>query len=99
MKENRFILNFAPTGMIPTKKMTPNVPITPNEIIEDVLKVSTLGVTMVHLHARDPFSGKPTFKKEIYSKIIREIRKENKDLLLCVSTSGRTYNTFEKGWR
>ena len=96
MPKNKFILNFAPTGMIPTKKMTPYVPVTPNEIIEDVLEVSTLGVTMVHLHARDPSTGKPTYKKEIYSEIIRGIRKENKDLILCVSTSGRTHNEFEK---
>jgi uncharacterized protein (DUF849 family) len=96
MPENRFILNFTPTGMIPTKKMTPHVPVTPDEIIEDVLKVSTLGVTIVHLHARDPSTGKPTYKKEIYGEIIRGIRKENKDLILCVSTSGRTHNTFEK---
>lgn len=96
MKDNRYILNLAPTGIIPTKKMTPNVPVTPNEIIKDVLKASALGVTMVHLHARDPLSGKPTYKKEIYSKIIKGIRKENKDLILCVSTSGRSYNTFDK---
>ena len=96
MPENRFILNFTPTGMIPTKKMTPHVPVTPDEIIEDVLKVAGLGVTIVHLHARDPSTGKPTYKKEIYGEIIRGIRKENKDLILCVSTSGRTHNTFEK---
>ena len=96
MEENKFILNFTPTGMIPTKKMTPYVPIKPDEIIEEVLRVSTLGVTMVHLHARDPFTGKPTYKKEIYAEIIQGIRNENKDLILCVSTSGRTHNTFDK---
>jgi len=96
MPENRFILNLAPTGMIPTKKMTPHVPVTPDEIIKDVLQVATLGVTMVHLHARDPSTGEPTYKKEIYGEIIRGIRKENKDLILCVSTSGRTHNEFEK---
>jgi len=96
MQENRFILNFTPTGMIPTKKMTTHVPVTVNEIIKDVLQASALGVTMVHLHARDPSTGKPTYKKEIYGEIIRGIRKKNKDLILCVSTSGRTHNEFEK---
>jgi uncharacterized protein (DUF849 family) len=96
MQENRFILNFTPTGMIPTKKITPHVPVTPDEIIEDVLQVSTLGVTIVHLHARDLSTGKSTYKKDIYGEIIRGIRKENKDLILCVSTSGRTHNEFEK---
>lgn len=96
MPKNRFILNFTPTGMIPTKKMTPHVPVTPDEIIKDVLQVATLGVTIVHLHARDPLTGKPTYKKDIYGEIIRGIRKENKDLILCVSTSGRTFNEFDK---
>ena len=96
MPKNRFILNFTPTGMIPTKKMTPHVPVAPDEIIKDVLQVATLGVTIVHLHARDPLTGKPTYKKDIYGEIIRGIRKENKDLILCVSTSGRTFNEFDK---
>jgi uncharacterized protein (DUF849 family) len=82
--------------MIPTKKMTPHVPVAPDEIIKDVLQVATLGVTIVHLHARDPLTGKPTYKKDIYGEIIRGIRKENKDLILCVSTSGRTFNEFDK---
>ena len=30
--ENKFILNFTPTGMIPTKEMTPYVPVMPDEI-------------------------------------------------------------------
>ena len=96
MLKNRFILNFTPTGMIPTKKITPHVPVTPDEIIEDVLQVSTLGVSIVHLHARDLLTGKPTYKKDIYGDIIRGIRKENKDIIVCVSTSGRTDNAFEK---
>ena len=49
----KYILNFTPTGMIPTKDMTPEVPILPEEIIEQVLEVVELGVNMIHLHARD----------------------------------------------
>jgi len=94
--DNGFILNFTPTGMIPTKKMTPLVPITPDEIITQVLEVAPLGVNMVHLHARDPESGKPTFRKEIYAEIISGIREVNKDLIICVSTSGRDFFKFEK---
>lgn len=76
--------------------MTPYVPVTPDEIIEDVLQASTLGVTIVHLHARDPSTGEPTYRKDIYNEIIRGIRQENKDLILCVSTSGRVHNEFDK---
>ncbi len=96
INNNKFILNFTPTGMIPTKEMTTYAPLTPDEIIKDVLNVAKLGVTMVHLHARDPLSGNPTYKKEIYERIIRGIRKKNKDIIFCVSTSGRDFNTFKQ---
>lgn len=92
----KFILNFAPTGMIPTKEMTPYVPIRPEEIINDVLSVVDLGITMVHLHVRNPETGEPSYKKELYAEIIRGIRTEEKDLILCVSTSGRNFSEFEK---
>lgn len=96
MPDNKFILNFTPTGLIPTKDMTPNVPITPGEIAEQVLTVADLGVNMVHLHVRDPDSGVPTYRKELYAEIIRAIRKEDKNLILCVSTSGRYHHEFDK---
>ena len=96
MANNNFILNFTPTGMIPTREMTPHVPITPEEIVNQVLEAADLGVTMVHLHAREPDSGEPTYKKDIYAEIIRGIRSKNRDLILCVSTSGRNHNEFEK---
>ena len=96
MQNNKFILNFTPTGMIPTKEMTPYVPITPEEIVNQVSEVATLGISMVHLHARDPFTGEPTYKREIYADIIRGIRNRHKELILCVSTNGRTFSEFEK---
>ena len=95
-QNKKFILNFAPTGMIPTKEINPHVPILPEEIINDVLSVADLGVNMVHLHARDPATGDPAYQKEIYGEIIRGIRQKEKDLILCVSTSGRTFAEFEK---
>jgi 3-keto-5-aminohexanoate cleavage enzyme len=94
--KDKYILNFTPTGLIPTKEMTPHVPLTSEDIVEQVLEVAELGVNMVHLHAREPVSGLPTYKKEIYAEIISGIRKLNKDLVLCVSTSGRHFFEFEK---
>ena len=94
MENNKFILNFTPTGMIPTKEMTPHVPVTPQEIIDQVLEAAALGANMAHLHARDPKTGEPTYKKEIYQEIIGGIRKYDKQIILCVSTSGRTYSEF-----
>ena len=90
------IVNFTPTGMIPTKEMTPHVPITVQEIVEEVHQAVEIGITMVHLHARDEQTGQPTYRAELYSKLIAGIRKFSGDLVLCVSLSGRTFTEFEK---
>jgi len=96
VENKKFIFNFTPTGMIPTKEITPHIPITPDEIVNQVSEVADLGINMVHLHARDPITGEPTYKKEVYAEMIRGIRNRHKNLILCVSTSGRTFSEFEK---
>ncbi len=93
---SKLIINFTPTGMIPTKDDNPNVPITPRQIVEDLRRSRQLGITMVHLHARDSETQKPTYKKEVYAEIIGGIREFAPDLVLSVSTSGKTYNEFTK---
>jgi 3-keto-5-aminohexanoate cleavage enzyme len=93
--QSKLIINFIPTGMIPTHDMTPHVPIQPNDIIEQVHEAVEIGITLVHLHARDA-QGKPTWKKEIYGQIMDGIRRFCPDLVLCISLSGRDFNTFEK---
>ena len=95
MEEN-LIIDFTPTGMIPTKSLTPHVPITASEIIEDIHLAWELGITKVHLHARSVENESPTYKKEIYAEIIEGIRKFGPDLVVCVSLSGRTFNKFEE---
>lgn len=92
---NSLILNLTPTGMVPTKAMTYAVPVWPGEIVADVLGCAKIGITMVHLHARDE-EGRPAWRKEIYAEIIRGIRKAAPDLVICVSLSGRDVGEFEK---
>tara|TARA_B100000945_G_scaffold315604_1_gene315054 strand:- start:10833 stop:11660 length:828 start_codon:yes stop_codon:yes gene_type:complete len=92
---NKLIINFTPNGMIPTKDLTPHVPISPDEIISEAIESTKFGVSMIHLHARDQ-SGNPTYQKEIYEQIVGGIKKINKDIIICVSTSGRSWSEFEK---
>ena len=90
----KFLLNFAPTGMIPMRATTPSVPILPEEIVDQVAEAAGFGANMVHLHARDAVTGKPTFQKEVYAEIINGIRRQNKEIIICVSTSGRSFPEF-----
>lgn len=89
------LINACLTGMIPTKKMTKNVPISPEEIAEQAIEVYDQGARIVHLHARDE-QGKPTWKAEIYEKIISLIKRERPKLICCASTSGRNWPEIEK---
>lgn len=90
-----FILNLAPTGMLPTRAMSPHVPLTVAEIITDARRCIELGANMLHLHARDD-SGRPSYRKEIYAQLIGGIRETHPDVVICVSLSGRDFSEFEQ---
>lgn len=84
------IINLAPTGNTPTRGKTPWVPLTPEAIIKEILRCAPLGMSMVHLHARDD-QGRPASDQATWIKIISGIRKELPDLILVASTSGRFF--------
>ncbi len=92
----RLIVNFAPTGMIPTREMTPHVPLSVAEIVEDIHQAVEVGITMVHIHARDEATGEPTYRAETYERIISGVRRFAPDLIIAESLSGRTFQDFEK---
>ncbi len=93
-QKNKIIVNFTPTGMLPGKADSLYVPISPVDIIAEVREACDLGITMVHLHARE--DGEPAYSKEIYGEIIGGIREFSKELIICVSTSGRVFSEIEK---
>lgn len=93
---DKLIINVALTGMVPTKADNPHVPISPEEIADDVLRCYNAGASVFHLHARNE-DGTPTYRIEVYREILKEVYKRcPDDLIICVSTSGRVFNTFEK---
>ena len=89
------IINFTPTGMIPTRAMTPHVPLSAQEIIEQVHQANEIGITVTHLHARDE-RGAPTYQKAVYARILEGVRKYCPELVICLSLSGRNFNEFAK---
>jgi len=89
------VVNFCPTGMIPTKRMTPHVPISPAEVVDQACRALELGASIVHLHAREA-DGTPTYKASIYETMILGIRASFPDAVTCVSCSGRNFPEFER---
>lgn len=93
---NSLVVNFAPTGMLMRKKDTPYIPISPQEIISDVKEAVGIGISSVHLHARNQENEDPCWEKESFAEIISGIREFAPELVISVTTSGRVYNTLEK---
>lgn len=92
-RDEGVIVNLCPTGMVPDRSMTPHVPLTPTEIIGDVLGCVERGANLVHLHARDE-AGRPHFSREIYARQIAGIREAYPEVTICVSLSGRNFGEF-----
>lgn len=90
----KIIINFAPTGIKPTKKSNKFVPLSEAEIVEDVVKQYSSGIQMVHLHVKNEL-GENTSDKVVYARVIRAIRMQCPDIIICASLSGRNLNTFE----
>lgn len=89
------IINVCLTGMVPSKRSTPFVPVSADEVIEDAIAVHDRGAHIVHLHARDE-AGLPTPSAALYEAIISTIHRERPGLLCCVTTSGRNWPDFAK---
>lgn len=90
------IINLACTGVIPTRAMSPHVPLTHDEIIADVARALEQGVQIVHLHARDE-QGVQTGDPEPYGRLVSAIRAlpGGRDMIVGITTSGRLDNRFE----
>jgi 3-keto-5-aminohexanoate cleavage enzyme len=86
---------LAPTGMVPTRAMTPHVPLTPAEVAADVSACWEIGITSVHLHARDE-DGVPTWRRDVYERLVGAVRERTPEVLINVSTSGRTWSELER---
>jgi 3-keto-5-aminohexanoate cleavage enzyme len=67
------IINLACNGVIPTRAMTPHVPLSHEEIVDDVARCLELGVQMVHLHARDT-DGVQSADPDRYGRLVEAIR-------------------------
>ncbi len=88
------IINFTPTGTQTTRNNS-LAPLTADEIIEDVHMANEIGITLVHLHARDE-NLENTYKVEHFSKIVEGVRKHCRELAICVSMSGRNFPKLEQ---
>ena len=80
------ILTCAVTGNLTTREQNPALPVTPEEIARSAIDAARAGASIVHLHARDPGTGKGTTKAELFDEIVGRIRDAGCDVILNLST-------------
>ncbi len=89
------IITCAPTGGIHTPTMSPHLPITPAEIATAAIDAAEAGASVIHLHARDPETGKPDPSPETFMRFLPVI-KQASDAVVNVSTGGGLGMTIDE---
>jgi uncharacterized protein (DUF849 family) len=84
--QSRVIITCAVTGNQTTPEMTPHLPITPEEIAEACLGAAEAGAAAVHIHVRDPQTGRPSMEIDYYRDVIDRIRASNRQLVINLTT-------------
>ncbi len=90
----KVIITCAVTGSIHTPSMSPHLPVTPEAIAEQAIGAAEAGAAILHLHARDPETGKPTPSPEIFLRFLPRIRAAT-DAIINVTTGGDQTMTIE----
>ena len=89
------IITCAATGGIHTPTMSPYLPITPREIATAAIEAAEAGASIIHLHARDPETGKPDHRPETFMQFLPVI-KQSTDAVINVSTGGGLGMTIDE---
>ena len=83
----KIILSCAITGSIHTPSMSPYLPVTPDQIADQSIGAAEAGAAILHLHARDPVTGRPSARPENFMAFLPRI-KAGCDAVINLSTGG-----------
>jgi uncharacterized protein (DUF849 family) len=84
--QDKVIITCAVTGNITTPAQHPGLPITPKQIADACLEAAQAGASIVHIHVRDPETGKPSMDLDLYREVVDRIREQNSALILNLTT-------------
>jgi uncharacterized protein (DUF849 family) len=94
-KSKKVIITCAVTGSIHTPSMSPHLPITAEEIADAAIGAAEAGAAVVHLHARDPKTGKPDQSTEAFAPFLKVI-KQRSGCVINITTGGAMTMTVEE---
>jgi uncharacterized protein (DUF849 family) len=92
---NKVIITCAVTGAIHTPSMSPHLPVTPQEIADAAVGAAEAGAAIVHLHARDPQTGRPDQSPEAFARFL-PIIKQRCNAVVNLTTGGAPFMTVEE---
>ncbi|HEV7252835.1 MAG TPA: 3-keto-5-aminohexanoate cleavage protein [Mesorhizobium sp.] len=95
MVARKTIITAAVTGSIHTPSMSPHLPVTPEEISEQAVGAAEAGAAVLHLHVRDPETGKPSSDPALFEDVVERIRAQT-DAVLSITTGGSSRMTIEQ---
>ena len=84
---DKVIITVAPTGSIPSRKDTPYLPITAEEVGDETKRAYDAGASVVHLHARNPETGEPTSDIEVFRAYLEAVR-QRCPIITQITTGG-----------
>jgi uncharacterized protein (DUF849 family) len=93
--KGKTVITCAITGSIHTPTMTPHLPITPDEVASEAIAAAEAGAAILHLHARDPETGKPDQTPEAFARFLPRI-KQGTNAAVNITTGGSPYMTVEE---
>lgn len=82
----KVFMTCAITGNLTRPEQTPHLPITPGQIAESALGAAEAGAAIVHIHVRDPETGRPSMALDLYRDVLDRIRARNGELVINVTT-------------
>ena len=94
----KVIVSCAVTGSIHVPSLSPFLPITPEQIAESAVEAGEAGAAILHLHARDPETGRPSPDPDLFAKFLPAI-KARTDGVINITTGGGHGMTVEERTR
>ncbi len=84
---SKVIISCAVTGAVHTPTMSEYLPLTPDEIATQAIEAAEAGASVLHLHARDPETGRPTPDPDVFMEFLPRI-KQSTDAVINITTGG-----------
>lgn len=80
------IISCAVTGAGDTRRLNPAVPVTPEEIANEVIASAKAGAAIAHIHVRDPVTGGASVEYRHYEEVVARIRDSGCDVIINLTT-------------